>query len=75
MTNADEGQARDHAVEPAVQQRFPVAADPAGIKDVRVRAAVDLLDDLEQLPLDEHPAVYTDIHQRLTQALGAPSDQ
>lgn len=59
----------------AVQQRFPVSTDRQSISDTRVRAAVDLLDDLDDLPLHEHAEVYTNVHRRLTEALGAPTDR
>jgi len=38
--------------------------------DVRVDEAVSQLEELAELPVAEHPAVFERVHQRLTEALG-----
>ena len=52
----------------------PGLPDPAGQQpgtgDARVDEAVSRLADLAGLPVAEHPAVFEDVHQRLTEALG-----
>ena len=50
-----------------------VTADPASeepIDDPRVAAAIERLEDLPGLPVAEHVEVFTDVHARLTEALG-----
>jgi hypothetical protein len=44
-------------------------AEPA-TGDSRVDEAVSQLEDLAGLPVDEHPAIFERVHQRLTEALG-----
>lgn len=41
-----------------------------GTGDARVDEAVARLDDLAELPVAEHPAVFEYVHERLTEALG-----
>jgi hypothetical protein len=58
----------------------PGAAAPAGppapararsaTGDTRVDEALARLDDLAELPVAEHPAVFEYVHERLTEALG-----
>jgi hypothetical protein len=64
----------------------PDAASPAGVAapagppapgparsatgDTRVDEALARLDDLPELPVAEHPAVFEYVHERLTEALG-----
>ncbi len=52
----------------------PSSAGEAGARsgtgDARVDAAVARLDDLAELPVAEHPAVFEYVHERLTEALG-----
>ena len=45
----------------------PTSWTPTG--DVRVDSAVELVADLSDLPLADHPEVYEDVHRRLQQAL------
>jgi hypothetical protein len=45
-------------------------ADPGTTGDPQVDAALDQLADLAELPLNEHPAVFEQIHGALTGALG-----
>ena len=46
------------------------AGDGAGTGDARVDAAVARLRDLADAPLDEHPAILGDVHDRLRAVLG-----
>jgi hypothetical protein len=45
-------------------------ADPGTTGDPQVDAALGKLADLAELPLNEHPAVFEQIHGALTGALG-----
>lgn len=45
----------------------PTSWTPTG--DVRIDSAVELLASIRELPLQEHQAVYEDLHRRLQQAL------
>jgi hypothetical protein len=57
--------------EPADRAAQPPAADGPGTTGVQqVDAALDRLADLAELPLNEHPAVFEQIHGALTGALG-----
>lgn len=57
--------------EPADRAAHPPAADGPGTTGVeQVDAALDRLGDLAELPLNEHPAVFEQIHGALTGALG-----
>jgi hypothetical protein len=50
---------------------LPGAASPRpATGDVRVDEAVSELEELAELPVAEHPAVFERVHQRLTEALG-----
>ena len=50
--------------------RPPAAGGPGTTGDPQVDAALDKLADLAELPLNEHPAVFEQIHGALTGALG-----
>jgi len=43
--------------------------DTSASADPRVRAAIERLDELGDLPLDQHPQVYDAIHDRLREVL------
>jgi len=45
-----------------------VPVQPTG--DTRVDAALERLQELDQVPIEEHAEVFGDIHARLTSALG-----
>ncbi|HEV2372597.1 MAG TPA: hypothetical protein VGS19_10535 [Streptosporangiaceae bacterium] len=47
-----------------------MGAAPAAVGDERVDEALSRLADLEELPVTEHPEVFTYVHQRLSEALG-----
>jgi len=46
------------------------ADDITGTGDARVDEAVDRLGELEDAPLDEHPVILGEIHDRLREVLG-----
>ena len=48
----------------------PAVGGPGPTGDPQVDAALDKLADLAELPLNEHPAVFEQIHGALTGALG-----
>jgi hypothetical protein len=48
----------------------PGAGDGGGTGDARVDAAVARLRDLADAPLDEHPAILGQVHDRLRTVLG-----
>jgi galactokinase len=48
-------------------------ADAVGTGNRRVDEAVTRLDDLEDTPLDEHPAILEQVHDRLREVLGEVS--
>lgn len=50
--------------------RPPAAGGPGTTGDPQVDAALDKLGDLADLPLNQHPAVFEQIHGALTGALG-----
>lgn len=56
-----------------VQQGLPITVpvDPTG--DTRVDAALERLQELDQVPIEEHAEVFGDIHGRLSAALGEAS--
>jgi hypothetical protein len=58
------------ATEPGTGDGRP---DDVGTGDERVDEAVARLDDLEDAPLDEHPAILEQVHDRLREVLGEVS--
>jgi hypothetical protein len=59
------------AVRPPVREGpAPVPEGPGTTGDPQVDAALDKLADLAELPLNEHPAVFEQIHGALAGALG-----
>jgi hypothetical protein len=59
----------------AMQQQMPMKVAEESIDDPRVAAAIERLDDLDELPVHEHVAVFTDVQSRLTEALSGVGDQ
>lgn len=57
-----------------VQQGLPISVPVQPTGDARVDAALERLQDLDQVPTGEQVEIYADIHQRLTGALGDTSD-
>lgn len=57
-----------------VQQQMPLRVADERIDDPRVAAAIQRLEDLEDLPVHEHVAVFTDVQSRLTEALSSVGD-
>lgn len=53
-----------------VQQGLPIAVPVQSTGDARVDAALERLQDLDQVPIGEHAEVFADIHGRLSGALG-----
>lgn len=53
-----------------VQQGLPIAVPVQTTGDARVDAALERLQDLDQVPIGEHAEVFSDIHGRLSGALG-----
>ena len=51
------------------QQGLPIAVPVAPTGDARVDAALERLQDLDQVPIVEHAEVFSDIHSRLSAAL------
>jgi hypothetical protein len=49
-------------------------ADDFSTGDGEVDAALERLDELDARPVDEHAAVYEDIHRRLGAVLDGPAD-
>lgn len=59
-----------HAVQPTLEQvELPVTGD------VRVDAALGRLGEFDDLPVEEHPAVFEDVHGRLQDALAHPAEE
>jgi hypothetical protein len=54
----------------AEQQGLPIAVPVQPTGDARVDAALERLQELDQVPIEEHADVFTDIHVRLSAALG-----
>ena len=50
------------------EERTPPALAPTG--DARVDQAIERLSDLDQIDLDERPAVLEEVHDRLREILG-----
>jgi len=56
--------------ENAVQQGLPITVPVEPTGDTRVDAALERLQELDQVPIEEHAEVFGDIHARLSAALG-----
>jgi hypothetical protein len=56
--------------ENAVQQGLPITVPVEPTGDARVDAALERLQELDQVPIEEHAEVFGDIHVRLSGALG-----
>lgn len=52
------------------QQGLPIAVPVQPTGDTRVDAALERLQDLDQISIEEHAEVFGDIHARLSAALG-----
>jgi len=48
----------------------PLPVPPAGTGEPRVDAALRRLDELGDRPVSEHPAVFENVHARLSEVLG-----
>jgi hypothetical protein len=57
----------------AVQQGLPISVPVQPTGDARVDAALERLQELDQVPIEEHAEIFGDIHARLTAALGDAS--
>jgi len=57
-----------------IQQQMPLRVSEERIDDPRVAAAIQRLEDLDDLPVHEHVAVFTDVQSRLTEALSSVGD-
>lgn len=55
------------------QQGLPIAVPVQPTGDTRVDAALERLQELDQVPIEEHAEVFGDIHVRLSAALGDAS--
>jgi hypothetical protein len=55
---------------PAAGQDRPMAVPRPETGEPRVDAALSLLDDLTELPVTEHPAVFERVHAQLGEVLG-----
>lgn len=51
-----------------------LADDEFSTGDAEVDAAIGRLDELDTRPVDEHAAVYDDVHRRLGAVLGGSAD-
>jgi hypothetical protein len=70
----DTGSGADPAAMPGTRDR-PSAPRPGGGDDLatgepRVDAVLGRLDELDELPVSEHPAVFERIHEQLVEVLG-----
>jgi hypothetical protein len=72
--DASVGSEYSGASSPAMQQQMPMKVAEESIDDPRVAAAIERLDDLDELPVHEHVAVFTDVQSRLTEALSSVGD-
>jgi hypothetical protein len=52
------------------QQGLPIAVPVQPTGDTRVDAALERLQELDQVPIEEHAEVFGDIHSRVSSALG-----
>lgn len=57
----------------AVQQGLPITVATESTGDTRVDAALERLQELDQVSIEEHAEIFGDIHARLTAALGEAS--
>lgn len=58
------------------QQGLPIAVPVLPTGDTRVDAALERLQELDQISIEEHAEIFSDIHARLSAALGdAGSDR
>lgn len=57
-----------------VQQGLPITVPVEPTGDTRVDAALERLQELDQVPIEEHAEVFGDIHARLSAALGDASE-
>lgn len=54
----------------AVQQGLPISVPVQPTGDARVDAALERLQELDQVTIEEHAEIFGDIHARVTAALG-----
>lgn len=54
----------------AEQQGLPISVPVQPTGDTRVDAALERLQELDQVTVEEHAEIFGDIHARLTAALG-----
>jgi len=59
-----------HPVAQAQQQGLPIAVPVQATGNARVDAALERLQELDQASIEEHAEVFSDIHARLSSALG-----
>jgi hypothetical protein len=52
------------------QQGLPIAVPVQPNGDTRVDAALERLQELDQVPIEDHAEIFGDIHSRLSAALG-----
>ena len=57
----------------AVQQGLPITVATESTGDTRVDAALERLQELDQVSIEEHAGIFGDIHARLTAAQGEAS--
>jgi hypothetical protein len=60
----------DAAAGPAAEPARPLPVPRPETGEFRVDAALSLLDDLSELPVTEHPAMFEQVHARLSEVLG-----
>lgn len=75
FNGAEEFTAPSHPMpQTTVQQGLPISVPVQPTGDARVDAALERLQELDQVPTSEQVEIYADIHQRLTAALGDTAD-
>ena len=57
----------------AVQEGLPISVPVQPTGDARVDAALERLQELDAVPIEEHADIFGDIHARLSAALGDAS--
>ncbi|MGA1701632.1 MAG: hypothetical protein ACO4BY_10945 [Candidatus Nanopelagicales bacterium] len=57
----------------AVQEGLPISVPVQPTGDARVDAALERLQELDTVPIEEHADIFRDIHARLSAALGDAS--
>ena len=57
----------------AVQEGLPISVPVQPTGDARVDAALERLQELDTVPIEEHADIFGDIHARLSAALGDAS--